>query len=138
MVQANRVAPLLNLQPDTVPNRSDGFHALIMGACDFRRIGEAPLEPLRHANKNRTTFRAGSIANSDDMGKKLTAAGHVKNAFGLILRNVHSDFLHHFNHHGIERARLQSRAVALEKLWTNVIEERFRHLASGAVVDANE
>jgi hypothetical protein len=52
--------------------------------------------------------------------------------------NVDSDFLHRFDNDRVEFAGFEASAAGFELIAADVIEERFGHLAAGAVVDTDE
>src|SRR5947207_1337787 len=60
------------------------------------------------------------------------------NALGLISGHVYPNFAHHFDHHRIELARFDARALPAELLAAALVQERFRHLAARAIVDTNK
>src|SRR5437016_4805822 len=68
-LQADLVAPLLNLRPDFVANDPDLFEFCGLAALHLRRIGEAPMHSRRGAWENRTFLRAGLVAHRNDIGK---------------------------------------------------------------------
>ena len=72
------------------------------------------------------------------MRKDVSAAEDVIHTFCVVSGKVNADLLHRFHDERIEGARLESRAVGLEGLRADAVEERLRHLAAGAVMNANE
>src|SRR6476469_7636133 len=70
-LQADLVAPLLNLRPDFVANKPDLFEFCGFAASHLRWIGEAPMHSRRGARENRTFLRAGLVAHRDDVGEEL-------------------------------------------------------------------
>ena len=132
------IAPLLNLFPNDVANLADALQTLFVSAGQCRRIGKAPMNPLRDAWEDRASLRTGTIADRDDVGEKLSAAEHVEDAFRRVGGNVEADLLHRLNHERVQRSRFQPSAVRLENLWASSVEKRLSHLATSTVVDANE
>src|SRR5207302_11166917 len=68
-LQADLVAPLLDLRPDFVANDPDLSEFCGFAALHLRRIGEAPMHSRRGAWENRTFLRAGFVAHRNDVGK---------------------------------------------------------------------
>ena len=93
---------------------------------------------FRDAGKNGTFFRAGFIAHRNDMGEKLSRFKNIENCLGLFFGDVDPRFLHRFDHKRIQDPRLEASAFRYESVAANMIEPSLRHLAAGAVMNANE
>ena len=96
------------------------------------------MQTVGDAGKGGTSLGAGLVTNGDDISEAFAGGEHVRDGFGLVAGNVYADFLHGFDNNGIEFAGFEAGAVGFELLAANVIQERFRHLAAGAVMDADE
>src|SRR6476660_9076844 len=68
-LQADLVAPLLNLRPNFVANDPDLFEFCGFASLHLRWIREAPMHSCRGAWENRTFLRAGLVAHRDDVGE---------------------------------------------------------------------
>src|SRR5437899_746104 len=53
---SERCDPLANLRRDLVPDFAHGFQFFLGRTLHFRRVGKAPLEPLRDTSKDRAFF----------------------------------------------------------------------------------
>ena len=130
--------PGLNLRANLIPDLPNGRHFFVVSSGQRRGIGKAPVQTFRDAGENRTALGAGFVANRDDVGKEFPGFRNIENGPRFLFGNIDSDFLHRFHHQWIERARLETRALRFEQVGAKMIEPGFRHLASGAVVDADE
>src|SRR5258708_3591511 len=83
-LQADLVAPPLNLRPDFVANDPDLFEFCGLAALHLRRIGEAPMHSRRGAWENRTFLRAGLVAHRNDVGKELARYEHIEDSLGFL------------------------------------------------------
>jgi len=92
-----------------------------MATGQRRRVGKAPVQSLGYTRKDRTFFRAGFIANRDDVGKKLSALENVKDTLCFLFLNIDSDFIHYFHRQRVERARLESGALRFKIIGANEI-----------------
>src|SRR5688500_17354518 len=72
------------------------------------------------------------------MGKEFAGFEDIEDGLRFLLRDIDPDFLHCFDHEGIERSRLEAGALGIEGVAAKMIEPRFGHLAPGAVVNADE
>ena len=68
----------------------------------------------------------------------MAALENIKDALRFISRNIHADFAHRFDRERIERAGFKSGAVRIELPGTKTVQPRLGHLATGAVMNANE
>jgi len=109
-----------------------------VSALKARWIGKAPVQSPGDPGENGTTLGAGFVTNGDGVGKHLSGFIDVEDRFGRAAGGIDSDFLHGFDHDGVEVAWLKTRAFRLEFFASEAIEERLGHLASGAVVNADE
>lgn len=131
-------APLLDSRLDRVADFAGASEFLFVTGLDGRRVREAPVQARRDARINWATLGAGFIANGDDAGKAFAGVVHIRYGFGLVAGNVYADFLHRFDDNWIELPGFNAGAVRLELFTANMIQKSLGHLASGAVVDANE
>ena len=114
------------------------FHFFLGRASERRWVGEGPMQPRCHAGKDRTRFRFGFIANSDDVSKQFTRLVDVKDSSSLIFRDVCSDLLQDRDGQRIQFARFEPGTVCFEKLTASLIQQSGGHLAASAVVHANK
>ena len=91
-----------------------------------------------HSREDWTTLGAGFITDRDHIREALPRFEHVEDGFSLLMQNINPDFLHGFDDNGVEFTGFKARAVSLELVAADVVQERFGHLAAGAVVDADE
>lgn len=132
------VAPMLDLLPDLVANCADFLEFFLAGVGDGGRVGKSPVQSLGGAGEDRTFLGAAFIANGDDVGEELAGFKDVKNSLGFFPGDIDADFAHHLHGERIERARRETGTLSFESVAADVIEERFRHLAAGTVMHANE
>ena len=90
------------------------------------------------AGENRATLRAGFVANGDDVGKHGAGFDNIRNRLRLMAGNIQAEFVHRFNGQWIEFARFETGAARFKLSAANLIQKCLRHLAAGAVVDANK
>src|ERR1700722_17211861 len=93
-------------------------------------IGKAPVQTLGDAGKNGTALGVGFVANSNDIGKYFARFDVVEDGFGLISRNVETDFVHRFDDDGIEFAGFETGAGGFKSVAAKGVEERLGHLAA--------
>ncbi len=131
-------APFIDLRFDRIADFPDFFKFLIGRSRKTGGVRKAPMEPFRTAWKNRTALRARLVANGNYPVKFPGGIDKIRRCFRLIFRNINSDFCHHFHDDRVQFPRFQPRAVNLEIVPANVLQKSFRHLAAGAVVNANK
>src|SRR5438552_1305964 len=96
------------------------------------------MQPFGRTGKDRALFRAGFVAKSDYVVKRLPSLDQVEYAFGPVSRNVDAVFLHHLDDTRVQRAGLKPGALGFKSSLPEMIQIRFGHLAAGAVVHADE
>lgn len=96
------------------------------------------MDALRRAGKNRAPFTARLIADRDDVSEMFAVPELVENALGLRAGNVDADQFHCLYGQRIQLPRFQPGAFRFHLASAEVVQERFGHLAAGAVVNANE
>src|SRR5438128_5959838 len=87
-LQADLVAPLLNLRPDFIANDPDLFEFCGFAALHLRRIGKAPMQSCRGARENRTFLRAGFVAHGNDVGEELAGFEDIEDSLRFLVRNL--------------------------------------------------
>ena len=132
------VAELPDFSIDLLQDFARSFQFVLVRARQFRRIGKRPMQTRGHTGKDRATLRLCFTANGDDKWKKLTRFENVKHGLRSVSRNVDPDFSQGLHRQRIQFARLEASAVRFEEFTTDLVEQRRRHLASRAVVHANE
>lgn len=110
----------------------------LVRAAELRRIGKRPVQPRRHAGKNRATLCFGFIANGDHVREQFSRPEDIKDGLSFVFRNVDPCFTKDFDRERIEFARLEAGALGLERFAAPFVEQCRRHLTARAVVDANE
>ena len=113
-------------------------HFLVMRSCKLRWIGEWPVQPCGYTREHRAALRFGFTANCNYVRKQLPGFEDVKDRLRPNARDIDPDFLKGFHHQRVERSQLESRALGLKRLATNLVEKRCGHLAARAIMDANE
>src|SRR5580658_1700591 len=68
-----------------IPHLSRLGELLCLRPLESGGIGKTPMQPRRHARKNRTPFRARFIAHGDDMRKRSSRLDEIIHSLGLIL-----------------------------------------------------
>ena len=114
------------------------FQLFFMRAAKLGRIGKRPGEPLSHAPEDRAALGFCFAANRDGISEQFAGFENIEDALRFIFGNINPDFLQDFYCERIERSRFQSGALRFEKFAASLVQQRRRHLAAGAVVDANE
>ena len=136
--RAHFFTPFLDLLFDGVADFA-GLGEFFCGRSgETGRVGEAPVQTRGDAGENRALFGAGFIADGDDVGEGLAGFYEIPDGLGRVGGNIDADFLHRRDNDGVEFAGFEAGAVSFELVATDIIEERFGHLAAGAVVDADE
>ena len=69
------------------------------------------MQPPGDTGENRTPFRAGAIADGDDVGEHRAGLGIIEHALGLAARNINAHFTHCFDDDRVQPARFEARAL---------------------------
>lgn len=96
------------------------------------------MQAPRYTREIGTTFCFRFAANRNNMGKKLTRLEDVEHGLRFVLGNIHPDFTENFDRERIEHARFKPGALRVKEFPADLVEQRRRHLAPRAIVDANE
>jgi hypothetical protein len=78
------------------------------------------------------------VAYGDDVLKNLAALPDMKNAFGLILRNVDADLRHCLHGQRIQFAWLKTGTLRVEPVICIMLQKSFAHLAAPTIVHADK
>src|SRR5258705_11539013 len=89
---AKSFAPRFHPGLDQVPHSSGFFQSFLRRTLKAGWVGKPPMQTSHTAWKNRTTFRAGFVADGDDVIKLVTAREEVRDRFRLMTGNVNADF----------------------------------------------
>src|SRR5689334_14795770 len=82
--RAQFFAPTLNSCSNAVPHNSCANQLFRMRSAERRRIGKTPVQAIGRAGKDRAAFRAGLIANSDDVGELPARLKEIRDPLRLI------------------------------------------------------
>ena len=135
---AGGFTPSLDFGPDRITNFAGFGEARFVCALKAGRVGKTPVQSLHAAGENRTPFRAGFVANGDDVVEAFSRGDNIRHTPGFVPADVDVEFGHGLDDKGIEAARLDSRALGGELIAAKPVHEGFGHLAAGAVVDADK
>jgi hypothetical protein len=113
-------------------------HLFLMRSSKLRRIGKWPVQSFGYTREHRAALRFGFTANCNCVGKQLPGFEHIEDRLRPGARDVDPDFPKRFHRQRVKRSRLESGALCLKKLATNLVEKRRGHMAARAVMDANE
>jgi hypothetical protein len=102
------------------------------------RVVERPGQPPGHARKDRTLLLDGFLADGDDVIIQPAFLVENEHVLGPLSRQVEADLFHGLDDQRVDAGRLKTGAFRHIPIAGQVIEERLCHLASAAVVDANE
>jgi len=85
-----------------------------------------------------TPFGTRLVAYSNYAGELPAGTDYIEHALSLLVRNIDANLFHDLDRKGIELARFQSGTLSLKLVRTDLIEKCLRHLASCAIVNADE
>ena len=129
-----RFNPLLDL----VANLPSSSKPLFFAPCECRRISKSPMQPFARTRKHRTPLCSRLIANSDDNVESLPLPKELKDILRPVSGNVDPVLLHDRDGKGVQGAWLKASALGFKPVGCQMIEICLCHLATGAVVDADE
>jgi hypothetical protein len=132
------LAEVFDSRTNLLQNLACPGHLLLMRSNKLRRIGKWPVQPFRYTGEHRAALRFGFTANCNYVPKQLTGFEDVKDRLCPDARDVDPNFLKRFHRKRVKRSRLESGALCLKKLATNLVEKRCSHLAACAVMNTNE
>src|ERR1043165_7612059 len=130
--------PLLDLRPDIIADRPGLLQAFFMAAGCLRRIRKWPVQPRCDSWKNWAALRLAFAAYRDHVLEELPGFPDIEHRLSFLLRKIDADFPHHFHHERIDDAWLQARTFRRKPIAADMVQPRFRHLAAGAVMNADE
>ena len=113
-------------------------HLFFMRSSKLRWIGKWPVQPCGYTREHRAALRFGFTANCNYVRKELPRFEDIENRLRPGARDVDPDFLKRFHRQRAKCSRLESCALCLKKVATNLVEKRCGHLATRAVMDTNE
>ena len=96
------------------------------------------MEARSLAGKIRAPLGARFVAHRHHVIELRAALEHLVGGFRGVAGDVDAGLLHHLHHDGVELAGLDASALRFERAAAELVDERFGHLAAGAVVDADE
>ena len=74
------------------------------------------MPPFRDAWKNGAAFRAGLIANCDDIAEQLPRFENIEDRLRLLLGNIDPDFFHRFDDERIQGPAFETGALSCEMM----------------------
>src|SRR4029453_12757845 len=96
------------------------------------------MQTLCDSREDWTLLRCFLVTHGDDVLKNLAALPSIKNAFGLILRNVDADLRHCLHRQRIQIAWLKTGTLGIEAVACIMLQKCFAHLATRRIMHANK
>jgi hypothetical protein len=118
-----------------VANPAKDLHSLIVGTFRLCRVIDRPVLTKADAGEDRAAVPR-PIANRDDVREMLAEKSDY--IFGMLTRNINSDFGHGFHGQWVQNAWLQPGALRIESVASEVPQVSFGHLAAAGVAGAEK